>query len=521
MTFCEFVNSATCQTRFSPLPHLCAFDSSPVCVRDGGAISHCISGWYPLTSFSMKIAFMHFHLKTGGVTTVIRQQVEALLGTCETIALAGQKPEGGFPCKVLPVSGIGYDSEAKKQPSPDKTAEAVIQAIRSCWKGGCDILHVHNGTLAKNQNYLAILKRLQEKGVRLFLQAHDFAEDGRPQAYFEEEYVPDCHYGVVNSRDYHILRRSGLKREGLHLIGNMVTPLPAQAKKPVPGGPVLYPIRAIRRKNIGEAILLSLFFPEGRPLYITLPPNSPADFPAYESWKRFAHQHGLSVVFEAGLKHDFVELVHTADSLLTTSINEGFGFSFMEPWTAGKFLWGRDIEGITEDFKQSGLNLDHLYSRIRISLEWIRADRFFRSWQHAVNRAFQGFQISPEDLPLREACERLTTGGTVDFGLLDETFQQQVVQTIIGSEERKADMINLNPFLADCGRYPNVAETINANREVVTGCYSRTAYRSTLSVLYKKILSSDPVHAIDKRRLLKEFFNRDDFSLLKWGQYAS
>jgi len=29
----------------------------------------------------MKIAFIHYHLRTGGVTTVLRQQVEALLDT--------------------------------------------------------------------------------------------------------------------------------------------------------------------------------------------------------------------------------------------------------------------------------------------------------------------------------------------------------------------------------------------------------------------------------------------------------
>ena len=469
----------------------------------------------------MKIAYMHFHLKTGGVTTVIRQQVEALQGTCDTIALAGEKPAGGFPCEVIPVAGIGYDSDTHTQPSPDQTAEAVYQAIRSRWKSGCDILHVHNATLAKNKNTLATLKRLQEKGVRLFLQAHDFAEDGRPHAYFEEAYVPNCHYGVVNSRDYHILRRSGLKREGLHLTGNMVTPLPARANTPVAGGPVLYPIRAIRRKNIGEALLLSLFFKDGRPLYITLPPNSPADFPAYESWKRFAGRHGLKVVFEAGLKHDFIQLVQAADSLLTTSINEGFGFSFVEPWTAGKFLWGRDIDGITDDFKKSGLTLNHLYTRIQIPLTWIDAERFFKSWQKAVNRALRAFQSSPDDVRVSEALARLKDAGTVDFGLLNETFQQQVLKALLDAASKKQDMINLNPFLADCGREAALSETIQANRKVVLERFSRTAYRGTLSAIYKRILSSDPVHAIDKRHLLKEFFNLDNFSLLKWGRYDS
>ena len=37
----------------------------------------------------MKIALMHYHLKTGGVTTVIKQQIRAVRGICETLVLTG------------------------------------------------------------------------------------------------------------------------------------------------------------------------------------------------------------------------------------------------------------------------------------------------------------------------------------------------------------------------------------------------------------------------------------------------
>lgn len=58
--------------------------------------------------------------------------------------------------------------------------------------------------------------------MKLFLQLHDFAEDGRPLAYFPDEYVPDCHYGVINSRDYSIFLKAGFKKDGLHKIFNIV-----------------------------------------------------------------------------------------------------------------------------------------------------------------------------------------------------------------------------------------------------------------------------------------------------------
>lgn len=34
----------------------------------------------------MKIAFIHYHLKTGGVTSVLKQQVETLRDVCDVLA---------------------------------------------------------------------------------------------------------------------------------------------------------------------------------------------------------------------------------------------------------------------------------------------------------------------------------------------------------------------------------------------------------------------------------------------------
>ena len=164
--------------------------------------------------------------------------------------------------------------------------------------------------------------------MKLFLQIHDFSEDGRPQAYFSEPYLSNCHYGVLNGRDYAILRRAGLKARGLHIIPNMVNPVGGILPQTNIADFVLYPIRAIRRKNIGEAILLSLFLRRGQQLIITLPPNSPADMLSYSGWKSFVTKHDLAIEFEAGLKQVYRELVAAADFLITTSITEDLDFPF-------------------------------------------------------------------------------------------------------------------------------------------------------------------------------------------------
>ena len=294
----------------------------------------------------MKIAFIHYHLKTGGVTTVLRQQVESILDPCELLVLSGEPPESSFPCDVVHIPGLGYDIFGRNLMEPESVATAIIEAIHSKWKNGCDLVHVHNPTLKKNANFLKILNVLNNRGLKLFLQIHDFAEDGRPFSYFaEEEYIENCHYGVINSRDYDILLKTGLKKEGLHKIFNTITPFHSNTKDVILKKYILYPIRAIRRKNIGEAILLSLFFKKNAPLVITLPPNSPADINSYENWKTFVMETKLNVIFEAGLTHEFSDLVLSSDFLITTSIAEGFGFSFLEPWTANKISLGAKSSG--------------------------------------------------------------------------------------------------------------------------------------------------------------------------------
>ena len=164
----------------------------------------------------MKIAFLHYHLKTGGVTTCLKQQVDALKNDCDLFVITGEKPEEAFPVDTFHIPELAYSTLSPKPINPQDIADTVIKAIQTRFNGPTDILHVHNPLLAKNISFLKILKAIQKRGVALFLQIHDFAEDGRPLSYFAEEYPADCHYSVVNSRDYRILLKAGLKKKGNH-----------------------------------------------------------------------------------------------------------------------------------------------------------------------------------------------------------------------------------------------------------------------------------------------------------------
>ncbi len=468
----------------------------------------------------MKIAFIHYHLKTGGVTAVLRQQVEAIKDACQVLVLAGDRPQSPFPAHTVYVPGLAYDEASGQTIEPEDVAESIVTAIFSNWKTGCDVLHVHNPTLAKNKNFFKILKALQKRKIKFFLQIHDFAEDGRPLSYFQDEYLPDCHYGVINSRDYNILLKAGLKKEGLHQIFNTIIPFNLKMKSAAPQNIITYPVRAIRRKNIGEAILLSLFFSDRETLSITLPPNSPVDIKSYKGWKDFVKEKNLNVEFETGTKYDFAELVISSKFLITTSITEGFGFSFLEPWTAKKILWGRKLPGICHDFEKNGIRLDHLYTKLLVPVEWIGKDTIYEKWKSCIIKSAEQFNFVIDEKNILNSFAKITQNDNIDFGLLDEAFQKQIISRALSGKKNKEMLINLNPYLTNPADIPDKDKLIQNNMNVVLKNYNKAIYKEKLINIYSSVAQTKVRHNIDKKILLAKFFNLEEFSLLKWGDYV-
>jgi hypothetical protein len=468
----------------------------------------------------MRVAFVHYHLKPGGVTTVIRQQVETLREVGgEAMVLAGKSAPDSFPAETVYIPGLGYNRDISAGPPGETVAETIAEAITKRWPGGCDVIHVHNPTLAKNIHFPTILGAIQKKGFRLLLQIHDFAEDGRPDAYFKAPYQRDCHYAVLNSRDYRILLSAGLKKKGLHLLPNMVSPLETVSDERPAAPVILYPVRAIRRKNIGEALLLSLFFQTGRYLAVTLPPNSPADMVAYEDWKLFVKKHHLPVRFEVGLHNDFSKQVAMADCFITTSITEGFGFSFLEPWTAGKALQGRKLPDICSDFEAKGIDLNELYPRILIPMDWFDRKDFLHIWRNTLETTCHRFAYSIPSSAVLENQNRLTHATDIDFGLLNEKYQKEVLRHLQKHPGEKAVLKRLNPFLENLSDLPSPKDLVRRNRKAVLTEFGVDIYRNILKNVYKQVVSETVSHEIQKDVLLARFLDLERLSLLKWGNY--
>ncbi|MCX7788671.1 MAG: hypothetical protein N2442_13355 [Spirochaetes bacterium] len=108
---------------------------------------------------------------------------------------------------------------------------------------------------------------------------------------------------------------------------------------------------------------------------IPLPPSSPPDYPSYEGWKAFARSEGLPVAFELDLERAFFHWIKEALCMITTSLREGFGFTFLEPWTAGKRLIGRRISTVVENFKRQGIEFPNQYEHLYIPTDCIPIDQ--------------------------------------------------------------------------------------------------------------------------------------------------
>jgi hypothetical protein len=206
---------------------------------------------------------------------------------------------------------------------------------------------------------------------------------------------------------------------------------------------------------------------------------------------------------------------------LTTSITEGFGFSFLEAWTAGKLLWGRKLTDICADFEEDGVRLDHLYNRLSVPVDWLTASGFRDRWSTCFRSVGRRFSLPESKIDAQRAWEQIVADGTVDFALLDETAQRLVIRSVIENRGHRTDLVRHNPFLRRPGNVEDAAERIGHNRRTVLDRYNLDLYRRRLLDAYRKAIASTVRHSVDKAAVLSAFFAPDRFSLLRWCPYDS
>jgi hypothetical protein len=407
-------------------------------------------------------------------------------------------------------------------PAGSALARRIEKVLQSRWGDGGGIVHVHNPLIQKNSGLLGALRELGGRGFSLLLQNHDLAEDFRPDVYSGESYPENCHYAVINSRDFAFLRDAGLKpgiagpsvragpgegSPGLYLLPNEVRPL--TVSPPAGGGAgnrYLYPVRGIRRKNLGEALLLSLFIPRGRTVAITQPPTTGRDQDIYRHWKKIAGELSLPVEFEIGRDRPFPEVLGTACAVITSSVKEGFGFSFLEPWTAGLAVTGRRIDYVCRDFEDAGVHFDALYNSLLIPPEFAPPELFKEKFLTTLTGVYGAFGMeAPPGLEAKIAELAFRPAG-IDFGAMDEAMQSSVIRAAAGDGGVRRTLAEANPFLEGLAGWEPCGDRIEANRGAVTSAYSREAVSVLLRNMYEAV--KIPVkQRISRSRLLELYLD--------------
>ena len=207
---------------------------------------------------------------------MVERAVESLGDEVDLLVLTGEASAPGDLLTPItePFHALEYSDE--KLPDAEKLAEDFRFTARCLLGRDPDIWHIHNHALGKNSFTPKLVWHLSNAGCRILLQPHDFAEDGRPENYrlLKDHLGDDLNrmlypmadhiwYAPINFRDKAFLEGIGLSN--VYELPNAVTAFPCAAG----GSPartqrtIVYPARAIRRKNMGEFLLWSLLAPEG------------------------------------------------------------------------------------------------------------------------------------------------------------------------------------------------------------------------------------------------------------------
>ncbi len=510
----------------------------------------------------VKIAVLHYHLNRGGVTQVVVNHLRSLstagLSGDEieaTIIYGGRRqgwPEGiadelaGIRLNLVPLAALDYDSQT--QPAPDQLAAELAAALESAGAAPDDtVIHAHNHSLGKNVSFPGALARLADRGYRLLLQIHDFAEDFRPENYRRLEdarsvanrsgtsdhlypQAQQIHYATLTRRDFDVLARAGVPSDRIHLLPNPVFDLgelpdrgQARAKLRSRFGVrrdarlLLYPVRGIRRKNVGEMLLWSVLAESDTHVGMTLKPLNPAEAKSYGQWRDLAAELQLPCVFGLGESGglSFKENLSCADAILTTSVKEGFGMVFAEAWLAGRPLIGRDLPDITRDFVDAGLHLDTLRQRFEVPLSAVGRDDTRAALSSAYAAALDMYgrpHPSPENMG--RAISEVLQGDMVDFAALTPTLQRRVIQSARERSDVRDELNNLNPWLEGLSRLcPETAcDLIRHNAQVVRTNYSLAECGRRLSKVYQDLAQCEcgPVESLPDGPKVLDFFLQFD-----------
>jgi len=498
----------------------------------------------------MQLVILHYHLNRGGVTSVIENHLRALAllaphegPTRVAIVYGGRAAAWNhevtqqlpFECSLVAVPGLEYDHLR----SSTGSLHEALQPVLDEFDRDQTVLHIHNHSLGKNAAIAPLVCRLADAGWRLLLQIHDFAEDLRPTNYghllsaadsaqeLHNRLYPQAaqiHYAVLNRRDDQILTQAGIAAEQLHLLPNPVkaphqvaeqqpaAAFKAELKKsldvPTSHQLILYPVRAIRRKNLGELLLWSLLV-ENATFIVTLAPLNPQELATYEQWVEFAHALQLPVQFDSGSRCElpFEAVYASSDAIITTSVAEGFGMVYLEASLAGKPLVGRSLPGVCDDFLAAGMQFPGLAEEMVLPSTEIDIEQLQQTQARCTQQLRTAYGLPPETAAAAKTHASPFAGDTVDFGRLELSQQQSLLRRVKNEAELRSVLRKLNPHVQRQVPATEFQRTLENNRQVIAENYSMVVIGEKLSEVYRQVLASPQQSAASRPEIAQAILN--------------
>ena len=524
----------------------------------------------------MKLVIVHHHLLPGGVTGVIVDgcrailrflpEVESVTLVCgrrenveavRALVLEGmdeRRSDGSFQIDVLPE--IDYDDHGGSSSSSEIRELLVRRYSRED-----SIFWIHNFHLGKNPAYTKALIdiALNHQSQRIILQIHDFPECARYEnlARLNSEISGALYpignnvlYAVINARDREVMIRSGVPEWAVHVQENPV----AQSPDPVdgsdalairrklfslfgsrfpaaePDSPImLYPVRTIRRKNVLEAGFISAASPTSINLVVTLPGVSTPErgysamvaqvfaeglIPGMCGIGREIEAHGMS----------FFDLVQVADMVVSSSVQEGFGYQFINSLVWGKPLLARYLD-ILDSIRH--LFADHpieWYDAVSVPLSSpsIRSLRAYLSMRYHERVRDVASYLAPELIEaVADEIETMLAADTVDFSFLPVQVQYTLLKDL-RTPAYRAEVVALNSRLLS-----SIERLLHSRPGVLSDRVENRLGLKAFAGSFRALISSFPVDSDrsippipDVRRNIVSEFSRKEYLRLLFEPVA-
>ena len=471
----------------------------------------------------MRVAIVHYHLGPGGVTRVIEAATQALAAAgVRHVILSGESVPG---LNYLPAPG---------EHSAETLTESLRAAAGEALGGPPDLWHFHNHSLGKNCLIPHVIARLARENERLVLQIHDLAEQGRPANY---QLIANCRtlypvsprirYAFLNSRDLQLFTAAGLPPENASLLPNSVSQPSGGSPEDPPSAPILFaPIRGIRRKNLGELVLLSALAPAGTRVAVSRAPLDPAARPVHDTWRKFTGKHHLPIGFDvvdrfapaAGAASGFESWLAHATHLVTTSVSEGFGLPFLEAAAIGKPLIGRNLPHLTADHARHGIRAGRLYDRLLVPLDWVDLPILRDHLTTDLERNYRDYRRTLSQETIDTTLAALVRDGQLDFGNLPEPLQQGVIERLADPGNRRVPLVEINGETQPAIDW--LAAVIAERTPTATAAqltpYSPAEYQKSLTTLYEQLTHqpAGPVAHLPAGEILTAHLRPDSFHFL-------